>query len=586
MSLDAGLAPAPAAAATTTRTGSQPDAKPAARIGDRLLELGLITLDQLEVALFEQKRSGRMLGTVLVDLGFIGHDVLASLLAEASGYEQFDPKTAMIDPEVVTRIPKEVALRHRVVPLSGEGRHVFVAMCDPYDVLALDQLRRQLGSGVTLVPKVCPPAEIGDLIDRAYGYAMSIDGIVKELEAGEADLAKLDASEAGYAHPLVRLVDAILLDAVKVGASDIHFEPEELFLRLRYRIDGVLSQIRSFHREHWPAIAQRLKIVAGMNIADKLRPQDGRIDLNLGNRQIDLRVSSLPTVHGENIVLRVLDKTHSLVPLDRLGISAPNLALIERALMRPEGIFIVTGPTGSGKTTTLYAILGQISTPEVNVVTLEDPVEYQLPLLRQTQVKESTGLGFAEGVRALLRQDPDIVFIGEVRDRDTAGMAVRAAMTGHQVFTTLHTNDALSAINRLAELGLPPSMIAGNVVAVLAQRLARKLCPACKTGRPATAEECRILGVQEGSPPEIFEPVGCEVCRQAGYRGRAPVTELLPMDEELDEIVASGGTRAALKAAALGKGYRTLADDGIAKVLAGDLSLESLARAVDLSARL
>jgi hypothetical protein len=210
MSLDAGLAPAPAAAAA--RTGSQPDAKPAARIGDRLLELGLITLDQLEVALFEQKRSGRMLGTVLVDLGFIGHDVLASLLAEASGYEQFDPKTAMIDPEVVTRIPKEVALRHRVVPLSGEGRHVFVAMCDPYDVLALDQLRRQLGSGVTLVPKVCPPAEIGDLIDRAYGYAMSIDGIVKELEAGEADLAKLDASEAGYAHPLVRLVDAILLD--------------------------------------------------------------------------------------------------------------------------------------------------------------------------------------------------------------------------------------------------------------------------------------------------------------------------------------------------------------------------------------
>jgi type II secretory ATPase GspE/PulE/Tfp pilus assembly ATPase PilB-like protein len=348
----------------------------------------------------------------------------------------------------------------------------------------------------------------------------------------------------------------------------------------------VLSQIRSFHREHWPAIAQRLKIVAGMNIADKLRPQDGRIDLNLGNRQIDLRVSSLPTVHGENIVLRMLDKTHSLVPLDRLGISVPNLALIERALMRPEGIFIVTGPTGSGKTTTLYAILGQISTPEVNVVTLEDPVEYQLPLLRQTQVKESTGLGFAEGVRALLRQDPDIVFIGEVRDRDTAAMAVRAAMTGHQVFTTLHTNDALSAINRLGELGLAPSMIAGNVVAVLAQRLARKLCPACKTGRPATAEECRILGVQEGSPPEIFEPVGCEVCRQAGYRGRAPVTELLPMDEELDEIVASGGTRTALKAAALGKGYRTLAEDGIAKVLAGDLSLESLARAVDLSARL
>ncbi len=586
MSLDGGRARAPAGAAAGVQTESRSDPKPAARIGDRLLELGLITLDQLEVALFEQKRSGRMLGTVLVDLGFISHAVLASLLAESSGYEQFDPKTALVDPEVVTRIPKEVALRHRVVPLSSEAGHVFVAMCDPYDVLALDQLRRQLGGGVIVVPRVCPPAEFGDLIDRAYGYAMSIEGILKELETGEADLANLDAIEAGYAHPLVRLVDAILLDAVKVGASDIHFEPEELFLRLRYRIDGVLSQIRSFHREHWPAISQRLKIVAGMNIADKLRPQDGRIDLNLGNRAIDLRVSSLPTVHGENIVLRVLDKTHSLVPLDQLGISAPNIALIERTLKRPSGIFIVTGPTGSGKTTTLYTLLGQLSTPEVNVVTLEDPVEYQLPLLRQTQVRESTGLGFAEGVRALLRQDPDIVFIGEVRDADTAAMAVRAAMTGHQVFTTLHTNDALSAINRLAELGLPPGMIAGNVIAVLAQRLARKLCPACKAGRPAGPEDCRILGVGPERPPSIFDPVGCDACRQTGYRGRAPVTELLPMDEELDEIVASGGTRAALKAAALNKGYRAMAEDGIAKVLAGDLSLASLARAVDLTARL
>jgi general secretion pathway protein E/type IV pilus assembly protein PilB len=523
---------------------------------------------------------------VLVDLGFIRDDALASLLAESSGYEQFDSRTAMVDPEVVAKLPKDVAIRHRVVPLSSEGRHVFVAMCDPHDVLALDQLRRQLGSRMTVVPRVCPPAEIGELIDRAYGYAMSIDGIMQELESGESDLRSFDGAEAVYAHPLVRLVDAILLDAVKTGASDIHFEPEELFLRLRYRIDGVMSQIRSFHHEHWSPISQRLKIMAGMNIADKLRPQDGRIDLNLGNREIDLRVSSLPTVHGENIVLRVLDKTHSLVPLDQLGISAPNRLLIERALKRPEGIFVVTGPTGSGKTTTLYAILGQISTPEVNVMTLEDPVEYQLPLLRQTQVRESTGLGFAEGVRALLRQDPDIVFIGEVRDGDTATMAVRAAMTGHQVFTTLHTNDALGAITRLTELGLEPGMIAGNITAILAQRLARKLCPHCRRGRPASAEECRILGVEADAPPQIFDPVGCDACRQTGYRGRLPVTELLPMDEELDEIIASRGTRSALKAAALQKGYRTMAEDGIAKVLAGELALASLARTVDLTARL
>jgi type II secretory ATPase GspE/PulE/Tfp pilus assembly ATPase PilB-like protein len=581
MSLDGGLAEAKAAAAPAEPTA----AKPAARIGDRLLDLGLITLDQLEVALFEQKRSGKMLGTVLVDLGFISHAELTSLLAESSGYEQFDPATALVDPEVVARIPKEVALRHRVVPLSSEGRHVFVAMCDPYDVLALDQLRRQLGNHVTVVPKVCPQAAIGDLIDRAYGYAMSIDGIVQELETGQGNLANFGV-DAGYAHPLVRLVDAILLDAVKVGASDIHFEPEELFLRLRYRIDGAMSQIRSFHHEHWGPISQRLKILAGMNIADRLRPQDGRIGLNLGNREIDLRVSSLPTVHGENVVLRVLDRTRSLVSLDQLGISVPNLALIERTLRRPHGIFIVTGPTGSGKTTTLYAMLGRVSSPDVNTVTLEDPVEYQLPLLRQTQVRESTGLGFAEGVRALLRQDPDIVFIGEVRDADTATMAVRAAMTGHQVFTTLHTNDALSAIPRLRELGLEPSMLAGNVTGVLAQRLARKLCPRCKAGRPAAEEDCRILGADPAEPPLIFDPVGCTACRDTGYHGRVPVAELLPMDEELDEIVASGGTRAALKAAALEKGYRTMAEDGIAKVLAGDLSLANLARTVDLTARL
>ena len=439
---------------------------------------------------------------------------------------------------------------------------------------------------MTVVPRVCPPAQLGELIDRAYGYAMSIDGIVQELESGTRSIAGFDGADAGYAHPLVRLVDAILLDAVKTGASDIHFEPEELFLRLRYRIDGAMSQIRSFHHEHWSPISQRLKIMAGMNIADRLRPQDGRIGLNLGHREIDLRVSSLPTVHGENIVLRVLDKTRSLVPLERLGISAGNQLLIERALKRPEGIFIVTGPTGSGKTTTLYALLGQISTAEVNIMTLEDPVEYQLPLLRQTQVRETTGLGFAEGVRALLRQDPDIVFIGEVRDADTASMAVRAAMTGHQVFTTLHTNDALGAITRLTELGLEPGLIAGNVTAILAQRLARKLCPHCRRGRAASAEECRILGVEAAAPPEIFDPAGCAACRHTGYRGRVPVTELLPLDEELDEIVAARGPRSALKAAAVRKGYRTLAADGIAKVLAGELALASLARTVDLTVRL
>ncbi len=584
MSPNSGLLEDPAAVAEADLA---PDgSKPATRIGDRVLQLGLISPDQLEVALFEQKRSGGMLGTVLVDLGFITQDILASLLAEASGYQQFDPKTAMLDPEVVAKVSKSIAARYRVVPLSIEGNTVFVAMCDPYDVLALDQLRRQFGIGLAVVPRICSPRDVGELIDRAYGYTMSFDGIVKELETGEVDLDSMDKPDAAYAHPLVRLVDAILLDAVKVGASDIHFEPEELFLRLRYRVDGVMAQIRSFHREHWSPISHRLKIMAGMNIADKLHPQDGRISLNLGNREIDFRVASLPTVHGENIVLRVLDKTHSQVELHQLGISAPNLALVERSLKRPEGVVVVTGPTGSGKTTTLYAMLSQISSVEINIMTLEDPIEYRLPMLRQTQVREQSALGFAEGVRAILRQDPDVVLIGEVRDRDTAVMALRAAMTGHLVFTTLHTNDAIGAVPRMMDLGLDPSMIAGNVVAVLAQRLVRRLCPRCKTSRPASAEECRILGVDPAAPPSIGEPVSCEHCRSTGYRGRLPLVEILIMDEELDEIVASGGTRAKLKAAALLKGYRTMADDGIARVLSGEISLASLIRTVDLTTRL
>ena len=551
-------------------------------IGRRLLSLGLISKDQLEIALLEKSRSRKMLGTILVEFGFITEDALSAVLSESMGISRFDAKSTVIDAETARLLPKEVAQACRAIVIAIGPAHADVAMVDPYDVLAIDQIRRHLPHSVTVSPRVCTPADLAEAIDRAYGYEMSIDGILRELQTGNFDQG---GGEEGYTHPIIRLVNAILLDAVKVGASDLHFEPEDLFLRLRYRIDGAMHQIRAFHKDLWPALAHRLKIISGMNIADKLSPQDGRLSLRLGSREVDFRAASLPTVHGENIVLRVLDKTRSLKSLDQLGFSDHNRTRLEQALKRPEGIIIVTGPTGSGKTTTLYGMLSLVSRIDVNLMTLEDPVEYQLPLIRQTQIREQTGLSFGEGVRALLRQDPDIIFIGEVRDTETAQMALRAAMTGHQVFTTLHTNDAIGAFPRLFDLGLKPSLMTGNIIAVLAQRLVRTLCVHCKRPRPATAAECQLLGVPADPAPTLHDAVGCKECRHTGYKGRVAVVEVLLVDEEIDEALGKGAERASLRGLLRRRGFRAMIDDGLEKVLAGDISLDSLSRAVDLTAR-
>jgi len=557
-----------------------------ARIGDKLVELGLISKDQLQVALYEKKRSNKLMGNLLVELGFITESALSAVLAESSGFERFDPKSTVVDPALIKQLPKEMAQRCRVLPVSLDGESLRLAMADIYDVLAIDQARRYLPQGVEIIPLVCSESELASAIDQYYGYEFSIDGILRELETGNHDLSSAALSGDGYVHPLVRLVNAVLFDAVKAGASDIHFEPEGSFLRLRYRIDGVLTQIRTVHKDHWAAISHRLKIIAGMNIADKLNPQDGRFSLTVGQRHVDFRVSALPTVHGENLVVRILDRSGSLLAVDQLGFSAGNRALLERLLKRPEGIILATGPTGSGKTTTLYAVLTYINSLERNIMTLEDPVEYALPLIRQAQVREGTSLTFAEGVRALLRQDPDVIFIGEVRDQATASMALRAAMTGHQVYSTLHANDAAGALPRLHDLGLHHGLLAGNVIGIIAQRLVRRLCTACSTQRSATAEECRIFGVDPGRPPQIGQAVGCPACRHTGYKGRIAVQEILPMNPELDEMVIKGASLTHLRKAARDYGFIPMAEDGIAKVLSGVISLESLMRSVDVTERL
>ena len=397
----------------------------------------------------------------------------------------------------------------------------------------------------------------------------------------------------------------LLSDAVKREASDIHFEPEAGFLRVRYRIDGVLRQVRSLHRSYWSAIAVRLKVICGMNIAETRAPQDGRMTLSVSGHDIDYRVSSLPTAHGENIVLRVLDRGRGIVALDALGMSSHALAELRRMMERPEGVILVTGPTGSGKTTTLYSILAHLDREAINIMTLEDPVEYPMTRIRQTSVNEAVKLNFANGVRSLMRQDPDIILVGEIRDADTASMTFRAAMTGHQVYSTLHTNSAVGAIPRLLDIGVAPGVLAGNIIGIVAQRLVRRLCPECREpaaappdersagrdgqvrpydGRIAQQTDAGAGGELEiGAPFPPFRPAGCPRCDHQGYRGRIALTEVLRFDAELDALVARRAPAHELLEAAQGRGFVTLARDAMRRVADGSTTLEEVSRAVDLT---
>lgn len=568
------------------------------RIGDRLVERGLITDDQLKVALHEKKSSPKLIGEILVDLGFISSDVLSEFIAESTGLIQFDPKKTIVDPEALELISKKDAQKYQVLPISIDraNNRAVIAMVDPYDVVASDKLKQLLPKGCIIQPQVCPPATMGDAIHKAYGVSTSIDAILKELQgdqnAAKKNLDTLSEAEA-YSHPLVRLVNALIFEAVKMGASDLHFEPEENFIRLRWRIDGDMVTTHTLHKEYWNGICQRLKIMSELNIADKMSPQDGRFNLVMGAREADFRVSCLPTVHGENIVLRVLDKSSSIVPLSKLGFSDHNLKLIKKSQARPEGIIIVTGPTGSGKTTTLYSMLNDVNTVDVNIQTLEDPVEYNLGMIRQTHVKDGGAFTFGEGIKALLRQDPDIIFIGEVRDHVTAEQALKAAMTGHQVYTSLHTNDCFGAFPRLFDLNLKPSMVAGAVIATFAQRLVRKLCQKCKKEVKATPEECKLLvigpddqPIDPANPPTIYAPGGCPECNNTGYKGRIACVEILYMDEDLDNIIAAGGAKQELKAAARKKGFKAMIDDGILKIYQGVTSLDAVTKILNFADRM
>jgi len=559
------------------------------RLGEILIDDGVISKDQLEIGLTEQKRDHRLLGKILVDLGFVTESIMRSALGEALEQDIVDLSRVVPDPDAIKMLNSDTARKHKVIPLSYDpNKHTLtIAMSDTFNLFSLDRIRIQIGQHIELVPVLAGEVEISNAVDQFYGYELSIDGILREIETGEVDYSNYQGDTEEYSQPLVRLVDVMLSDAVKRGASDLHFEPEESFLRIRYRIDGVLRQIRSLHKNYWSAIAVRLKVMADMNIAETRAPQDGRISRTIIGRQIDFRVASQPTIHGENIVLRVLDRAMGVIPLEKLELPEESLRTLKIMMSRPEGLILVTGPTGSGKTTTLYSLLNYLSSEQINIMTLEDPVEYPFPLIRQTTVNEAAGVDFASGIRSLMRQDPDVILVGEVRDEETAEMAFRAAMTGHQVYSTLHTNSAIGALPRLRDIGIIPEIMAGNIIGVIAQRLVRKLCSHCKVGyKPDKQEMSMLSNREEIVPGEIYKAKGCTVCEQSGYKGRFAMLEILKMNSDLDDLLAHGATTKEIRDAAYKQGFFTLAEDGVRHIISGITSIKEVARVADLTERM
>ena len=558
-------------------------------LGQILISEGILSEDQLRIALLEQMKQNQPIGKLLVSLGFVTEATLRQALSENLGKQSIDLSHAVVDPQALKLVPRDLAKRHHLLPLDYDrpNRRLTLAISDINDIVGLDRVRGQLEEGTEIETLLGGESEIDHAIDQYYGHELSIDGILHEIETGEIDWQSLSTTDDEYSQPVVRLIDSILTDAVKREASDIHFEPEANFLRIRYRIDGMLRQIRALHKSYWPAMTVRIKVLSGMNIAEMRAPQDGRISLTVSGRPIDFRVASQPTIHGENIVLRILDRQKGIVPLENLGLAEEHLHQLKLMISRPEGIILVTGPTGSGKTTTLYSVLNHINSEGIHIMTLEDPVEYPMAMVRQTSVSETAKLDFANGIRSMMRQDPDVILVGEVRDAETAEMAFRAAMTGHQVYTTLHTNSAIGAVPRLLDIGVLPDVMAGNIIGIVAQRLIRRLCEHCKSPYHAEPHEIRLLGeLGEGPRPVLFRPTGCELCDFQGYRGRIAIMELLRIDAGIDELIARRATTHEIRSRALLQGFTTLADDGMQRVLNGTTSLEELARVVDLTDRM
>ena len=547
-------------------------------IATLLVDDGLITRSDLQTAFERQAESGESLTRVLVDEGMLDENTLARAMATHMGVEFINLGDMTVDAGAASLIPEALARRYGVMPIGFEGEDLVVAMADPGNVLVMDDIRAI--TGLRVIPKVATSSDIDDAIRRIG----RMDGSVAELAhlvADDDDGEDLTSVQAAVEEaPIVKLVNTLVSRAVNERASDIHIEPGERDLRVRFRIDGVLHEVMTTPKSVSGAVVSRLKIMADLDIAERRIPQDGRVSLRVAGRPIDLRVATLPTIYGEKVVLRILDKDDAILSLPDLGFLPETLKQYEESYTKPYGAILVTGPTGSGKTTTLYSTLNVINRPELNAITVEDPVEYRLPGVTQVQVNRKVGLQFATVLKAILRSDPDIVLVGEVRDVETAKIAVEAALTGHLVLTTLHTNDAASSIGRLIDMGVEPYLVSSALDCVLAQRLARKLCERCKTPQQAPPEVAARMGFPDHGPITVYAAAGCKVCSDTGYRGRVAINEVMTVTEDIQRMAVEHRPSDEIRAVAMQQGMVTLRQDGMEKVRLGVTTLEEVLRVV------
>lgn len=558
------------------------------QLGNALITDGIITEEQLKIALEEQKKSGETLLEILKKLKFINEETYAMLLARQWGFPYIDLSTVEIDKDIVHIISEEVARRYQAIPF-GKTRDdkIMVAIADPTDIIAIDYLRNLIPNSKIYVSS---SEAIFRNIEKYYSMESTVKEAVKEMtgvtsievekeETKDIELSIDEAKSLAETAPIIRLMNQIITEAITSNASDIHLEPQKRYLRVRYRIDGVLRDAMNLPKNIQPGIISRAKIMANLDIAERRRPQDGRINLKFRGREVDLRVSVLPGIFGEKVVLRILDKEKSLIPLEQLGFSEESLNIFKTLIKQPYGMILITGPTGSGKSTTLYAILRILNSPEVNILTVEDPVEYQLDGITQVQVNPKINLTFANALRSFLRQDPDIILVGEIRDRETAQIAMEAALTGHLVFSTLHTNDSFSAPTRLIDMGIEPYLIASSLIGVTAQRLVRKICNECKEEYKPSKFLLKQVGIEDYDGV-FYRGKGCIACNNSGYKGRIAIQEVLKIDDTIREMILNRRPSTEIKEYAIKNGTISLLHDAIDKAKKGITTIEEVIRVI------
>jgi type IV pilus assembly protein PilB len=559
----------------------------AARLGEILLQANLITRDHLEQAVAQQRVEGGRLGTILTKLGLVKEQDVSRCLGEKFGIPYIDLDTQTIKPEVTRLLHTSIVQKHLVVPVAKSGTTLTMAMADPTNVLAVDDIKFMTGLKVELV--VATEGAIRRAIERYYDSSESLQNVMASIEDASMEVMEdqedpnpnfSDLKQAVEEAPVVKLVNVILAEAIKKGASDIHAEPYEKVFRVRFRIDGVLYEVMTPPMSLKNAIISRLKIMASLDISERRLPQDGRMKVKYKGREVDFRVSTLPTLFGEKVVMRLLDKSNLKLDLSKLGFAPKALADFEAGIRAPYGMLLVTGPTGSGKTTTLYSALDRLNQPETNIMTAEDPVEFNIRGINQVQIREGIGLNFAAALRSFLRQDPDVIMVGEIRDYETAEIAVKAALTGHLVLSTLHTNDAPSAVTRLLNMGIEPFLVASSVISILAQRLLRRICVHCKT--PVTVQPHALVDVgltpEEAASITCYKGVGCEACSGTGYKGRIAIYEVMVLSSELRDMVLSGASATEIKRGAIQQGMQTLRMSGLQKLQEGITTVEEVLR--------